>query len=122
MSKQMLVEVEHVQAHRTKKDKKVAGGGEMSHFKKSVTDGKENADELAKAGAMLDEGFMAETRAKTVSLQYAACFSLSGREIERLTLKDSSRSHKKNGSSWIRKVRKRSIEWNGVQMPASIYV
>ena len=79
MSKQMLVEVEHVQAHPTKKDKK-----EMSHFKKSVTDGKENADELAKAGAMLDEGFMVETRAKTVQLAVCGLFSLSGREIERL--------------------------------------
>ena len=45
--------------------------------------GNEGADELAKAGAMLDEGFMAETTAKTVqrereevyaALQYAASF------------------------------------------------
>ena len=46
----------------------------------------ENADELAKAGALLDEGFMAEVTAKTVqqerererkvygALQYAASF------------------------------------------------
>ena len=40
--------------HREKK--------EMSHFEKFVTEGNEKADELAKA----DEGFMAETRAKTV--------------------------------------------------------
>ena len=53
--------VEHVKAHRTKKEKK-----RMSHFEKFVTDGIEKADELAKAGAILDEGFMAETRAKTV--------------------------------------------------------
>ena len=60
VSKFLLVEVEHVKAHRTKK-----------------------SDELAKEGAMLDEGFMAETIAKTVqqereeayaSLQYAASF------------------------------------------------
>ena len=38
----------------------------MSRFEKFVTEGNEKADELAKAGAMLDEGFMAETRAKTV--------------------------------------------------------
>ena len=55
------VEVEHVKAHCTKKDKK-----EWSHFEKFVTDGNETADDLAKAGAVLDEGFMAETRAKTV--------------------------------------------------------
>ena len=48
-----------------------------------VADGSEKVDELAKAGAMLDEGFMAEARAKTVqqereevyaALQYAASF------------------------------------------------
>ena len=69
------VEVEHVKAHRTKKYKK-----EMSHFERFVN---EKADELAKAGAMLDAGFMAEARAKTVqqereevcvALQYAASF------------------------------------------------
>ena len=60
----IVVEVEHVKAHHTKKNKK-------------------KADELAKAGAMLDEGFMAEARAKTMqqeredvyaALQYAASF------------------------------------------------
>ena len=60
-SKEKLVEVEHVKAHRTEKDKK-----EMSHFEKFNTDGNEKADELAKARAMLDDGFMAETRAKTI--------------------------------------------------------
>ena len=70
------MEVEHVKAHRTKKDKK-----EMSHFERFVTDGNEKADELAKAGAMLDDGSMAGARAKKVqqereevfaALQYAA--------------------------------------------------
>ena len=74
----ILVEVEHVKAHRTMREKK-----EMSHFGKFVTEGNEKADELAKAGAMLDEGFMAEARAKTVhqeregvtaALQCAASF------------------------------------------------
>ena len=73
-----MVEVEHVKAHRTKKDKK-----QMSHFEKSVTESNEKADELAKAGAMLDEGFMAKVKAKTVQqvreevcavLQHAASF------------------------------------------------
>ena len=60
-SKLFLVEVQHVKAHRTKKDKK-----EMSHPEKFVTDGNEKADELAKAGASWDEGLMSETRGKTV--------------------------------------------------------
>ena len=84
----MLVEMEHVKAHRTEKDKI-----EMSHFEKFVTDGDEKADELAKEGTVLDEGFMAKTRAKTVqqeqekvvrSLAVCGQFSLSGRGLERL--------------------------------------
>ena len=72
------MEVEHAKAHRIEKDK-----NEMSHFEKFITDGNEKADELAKAGAMFDEGFMAEVRAKAVqqereevstALQYAASF------------------------------------------------
>ena len=51
--KRILMEVEHVKAHRTKKEKK-----EMSHFEKFVTEGNETADELAKAGALMDEGFI----------------------------------------------------------------
>ena len=48
-----------------------------------VTEGNEKADDLAKAGTKLDEGFMAEARAETmqqereevyVALQYAASF------------------------------------------------
>ena len=68
-SRDIVVEVEHAKAHRTKTDEK--------------DEGNEKADELAKAGAMLDEGFMAEVRAKTVqqeredvyaALQYGASF------------------------------------------------
>ena len=44
------MEVEHVKAHRRKKEKI-----EMSHFEKFVTEGTEKADELANAGAILDE-------------------------------------------------------------------
>ena len=57
----------------------------MTKLERFVTEGNEKADELAKAGAMLDEGFMAEARAETVkqerereevyvALQYAASF------------------------------------------------
>ena len=38
----------------------------MSLFEKFVTEGDEKADDLAKAGAMSDEGFMAEARANTM--------------------------------------------------------
>ena len=72
------MEVEHVKAHRTKKEKE-----KMTHLERFVTEGNEKADELAKAGAMLDEGLMAEAKAETmkqerkevnVALQYAAGF------------------------------------------------
>ena len=74
----ILVEVEHVKTHRTKKEKK-----NLSQFEKFLTEGNEKADELAKAGAMQDEGYMAEAKAKTMkqeteevhaALQYAASF------------------------------------------------
>ena len=46
----ILVEVEHVKVHRTKKDKK-----DMSHYENFVIEGNEKADEFARKGAMLDE-------------------------------------------------------------------
>ena len=49
------VEVAHVKAHRTKQEKE-----KMTQLERFVTEGNEKADELAKEGAMLDEGFMAE--------------------------------------------------------------
>ena len=57
----MLVEVEQVKAYRTKKEK-----NNMSQFETFVTEGNEKADELAKAAAMLDKGFVAEARAETM--------------------------------------------------------
>ena len=71
----ILVEVAHVKAHRTKKEKE-----KKTKIERFVTEGNEKADELEKAGAMLDEGFMAGARLKAggeevyVALQYAACF------------------------------------------------
>ena len=53
----------------------------MSQFERFVTEGNEKADEVAKAGAMLDGGFVSEARAETMkqereevyaALQYAA--------------------------------------------------
>ena len=55
----------------------------MTQFERFVAEGNEKADELAKAGAMMDEGFMAEARAETVkqeteevyvALHYGASF------------------------------------------------
>ena len=84
----ILVEVEHAKAHRSTKEEK-----HMSQFEKFVTEGNEKADALALAGAMLDEGFMAEAKEETMqqereelyaALQYAASFHLPGRTMERL--------------------------------------
>ena len=72
ISEEILVEVEHVKAHRTKKDK-----NEISHFQRFVTTGNEKANELAKTGAMLDEGFMAEARAETVQQEREEVFAAS---------------------------------------------
>ena len=56
---------------------------DTSQFEMFVTEGNDKADELANAGAMLDEGKIAEVRAKTMqqereevcaALQYAASF------------------------------------------------
>ena len=72
------MEVERVKAHRTKKEQK-----EISHFEKFVAEDNEKADDLARDGAMLDEGFMAEAGAETMqqereevyaALQYATSF------------------------------------------------
>ena len=94
-----VVEVEHVKAHRTKKDKK-----EMSHFEKFVTEGNEKADELAKEGAMLDEGCTAEARAKTV--QQDRCSIRPASTVwwrNGKTVKNSSQSQRKSGNSLTEK-------------------
>ena len=51
---------------------------EVAHVKMTknewfVTEGNEKADELAKARAMLDEGFMAEARARTAKQEREKC-------------------------------------------------
>ena len=53
--------MEHVKANRTKKEKET-----MMQFEIFVTEGNEKADALAKAEAMLDEGFTTEARAETL--------------------------------------------------------
>ena len=85
-ARDIVVELEHVKTHRTKKDKR------CRTLRGFVTEGNEKADELAKAGAMLDEGFMAEARAKTMqqeregvcSSEVRSQLSLFGGGMERL--------------------------------------
>ena len=110
-----LVEVKHVKAHQWKKEKK-----EMSHFEKFVTEGNEKADELAKEGALLDEGFMAEARAETMqeereevyaAFRYAAsfhclveewkdCEELKPKPKEKWTFVDQKREKTKHRTEW----------------------
>ena len=70
------VEVAHVKAHRTKKEKE-----KMTKIERFVTEGNEEADELAKAGAILDEGFTAEVmkqeRERGGVRSFAICSQLS---------------------------------------------
>ena len=79
----------------------------MTHCEKFVVEGNEKADEFAKAGAMFDEGFVAEARAKTMQqereevyadLQCAAsfhCLVEDWKDCEELSPKP-----KENGISW----------------------
>ena len=64
------MEVEHVKAHRTKKEKE-----KMTQFDMFVTEGNEKADELATAGAMLDEGFtgIVASKASVIMLIETIC-------------------------------------------------
>ena len=45
----------------------------MTKIVRFVTEGNEKAYEMAKAGAMLDEGFMAEARAETMKQEREEC-------------------------------------------------
>ena len=109
------MEVEHVKAHRTKKEKK-----NMSLLEKFVTEGHEKADELAKEGALLEKGFMVEASAETVqqereevyaALQYAAsihclveewkdCEELEPKPKEKWTFANQKREETKHRTEW----------------------
>ena len=94
------------------KDKK-----EVSLSEKFVIDGNEKADELAKAGAMFSQGFVAQARASTVQQEreevYAASFHCAVEEWKTIA-KNSSPSPKENGLLSTRKERKQGIERSGV--------
>ena len=95
---------------------------EMAQFEKFVADGNEKADELAEAGAIVGEGFMAEARTKTMQqerkevyagLQYAVhCLVEEWRRTQAEV--------KSSEISWIEKERRRSIERSSVLKPTNI--
>ena len=111
----ILVEVAHFKAHHTKKEKE-----KMTKIERFVTEGNQKADELAKAGAMLDEGFMAEVTAVSVkqereevyvALQYTASFNclveewkdceeLRPKPKEKLIFVDKRRERMKHRTEW----------------------
>ena len=62
-------EVEHLKAHRSKKQKQ-----EVTLFERKITDGTDRADELAKDAAVLDGGEMEKREEVHAALQYAASF------------------------------------------------
>ena len=77
-SEAILIEVEHVRAHRTAKERR-----QMALVEKFVTEGNEKAYEPAKEAATWDAGLVAQARASTIqqereevfaALQYAASF------------------------------------------------
>ena len=100
---------------------------EKSHFEKFVTEGNEKADDLEKAGAMLDEGFMVEAKAEAMqqkrqevyaTLQYAASFHCLVEER-----KDCEELKPKPKEKWIfvdQKKEGRNIERSGARKPTSI--
>ena len=80
-ARDIVVKVEHVKAHRTKKEKK-----EMSHFEKFITEGNEKADELTKAGArQLTKGLWQKREERQCSRSEKRCkLALVGGGMERL--------------------------------------
>ena len=119
-SKETLVEVEPVQAHRTKK-----GRQHMSSSEKFIAEGTEKADELGKGrsdvgrrihGAYTSKKGPAGKRRRVWSpCSTQPVFTAWWRNG--MTVKNSSRSHKKIGLSWTRK---QSMERSGVPCPAGI--
>ena len=111
--------------HRSEKDKQ-----HMSLFEKFVTEGNANADEVAKDGAMLDGGEVAQIRASTVQqrreevcavLQYAAsfhCLVYEWHDCEELEVE----AARKVITVGQKKEKLRDIARNGVRPPANTVV
>ena len=85
----------------------------MSQFERFVTEGNEKAEELAKAGAMLDEGFMEEARAETLQRcsmrpastclveQWKDCEELEPKPKEKWTFVDEKSEETKHRTEWF---------------------
>ena len=94
------VEVGHVKAHCTKKEKKV-----MSHFEKFVTEGNEKADDLAKG---LWQKREQRQRSRSEKRCTQPCSTQPGFTVwwrNGKIVKNLRPSQKKSGSSWISKIR-----------------
>ena len=91
------------EAYRTKK-------GKMTKFERFVTEGNEKADELAEAGAMLDEGFMAKVRAGTIKQERASfhCLVEQWKDCEELKPKP---KEKRCFVDWRSEGMKHRTEW-----------
>ena len=102
----------------------------MSQFEMFITEGNEKADDLAKTEAMLDEGLMAEARAKTMQQEKGRrCMQLCSTRPASAAwqrngkiVKSSGPSRRKSGFSWKRRARIRSIEQSGVRKQTGIVV
>ena len=97
----------------------------MSHFEIFVTEGNEMADELANAGAMLDEGFYGtrkgnyhsarERQEVYAALQYAASFHCLVEEWN-----DCEELKPKSKDKWIFVDQKKEESKHGARKPTSI--
>ena len=121
VSKEISVEVEHVKAHRTKKDKK-----DTSRFEKFVTDGSEKADWAGEGrcdfgrriyGGSESKDGAAGTRGSICSLAVCSEFSLFGRRLEglrrthaeakrKVDFVDKNREEMKHRTEWCAQVNK----------------
>ena len=66
----ILVEVEHIKAHRSEKEKQ-----RISLFEKFITESNEKSDDQATYGAMVDGEVMAQLRGTTVQQQRAGVYA-----------------------------------------------
>ena len=92
----ILVEVEHVKAHRTKKEEE-----KVTQLGMFVTEGNENADELAKSRSNV--GRRIHGRSENVALQYAArkdCEELMPKPKEKWIFVDKKSEETKHRTEW----------------------
>ena len=105
-----MIEVEHVKARRIQKERQ-----ELPLFEKFITEGNEKADELAKAGALLDGGFMAQARASTIQperedvhgmKEWKDCEELQPKPQEKWKFVDKGKEETKYRTEWCAEAKK----------------